>query len=156
MGQGVPSGWWRDGGENATITSVQVPLLLLADFANVADGNKLNILGVFTSILSETFPCVHPQMALIAQFRAERTEYGTFELAIRVLSEDGETVFEAKGNLEIPKGQFTEKTIAQVFQLNGLSFKKPGEYSIVAFINGEERNRYALLVQQQTAQPKDG
>lgn len=95
-------------------------------------------------------------MALIAQFRAERTEWGKFELAIRVLSEDGEKVFEAKGSLDIPEGLFAEKNIAQVFQLNGLSFKKPGEYSIVAFINGEERNRYTLWVEQQPSQPKDG
>ena len=127
---------------------MKVPLLLLADYVNVAQGNKLNIMGVFTTITADAFPYVHPSMMLVAQFRADPTESGDFKLALRIMAADGERVFDAKGDLTIPNGKFEEKNIAQLFTLNNVKFPKPGEYAVVGLINGEERQRYTLWLQQ--------
>lgn len=140
----LPGGGWQAGGKNATIPPVQVPLLLLADFASVAEG-KLNILGVFDEIKAATLPAVHPQMALVAQFRAGRNESGTYKLTVRVIDEDGKKLFDATGDMNIDD-QFQEKTLNNVFMIHGLKFEKYGEYSVVALINGEERKSYKFDV----------
>ena len=37
---------------------------VLADYASVSENNKLNIMGIFTNIMSVTEPIVQPQMML--------------------------------------------------------------------------------------------
>jgi hypothetical protein len=143
--QRVPSDGWQDGRGNATISDVQVPLLLLADFANQTAEGKLNILGVFGEIACSSFPAMHAQMAVIAQFSANRNESGTYKVTVRMVDQDGSKVFDATGEMEVPD-VFEEKLMNQVFVIKNLIFQKAGEYSVVALINGEERNSYRLVV----------
>jgi Family of unknown function (DUF6941) len=145
-GQRVPSDGWQDGRGNATIPDVQVPLLLLADYVNATAENKLNIMGVFTSINASSLPYTLPQMVLIAQFRADRTEYGDFSLKMEIRGEDGQRVFGAEGKINIPDGKFEEKNFAQVFTLNNILFEEAGEYSVNAFVNNELKGKMSLTV----------
>ena len=127
-------------------SDMQVPLLLLADYANATKDGKLNIMGTFSLMGVKDFPAVHPKMVVVVVFRAERTESGTFTLSIQLMDEDGKTVFKAEGHIEIPDGVFKEKNMQQIFELTGVRFEKPGDYSLIALVNGEERQRYSLRV----------
>ena len=48
---------------------MEVQVAVLADCANVAAGEKLNIMGIFDTIFARDFPTVHPFMALALRFR---------------------------------------------------------------------------------------
>jgi len=49
---------------------MEVVLAVLADYANVSQEGKLNIMGIFDIISSEKFPTFHPEMKLVVQFEA--------------------------------------------------------------------------------------
>ena len=55
---------------------MEITKALVADYANVAEGGKLNVLGIFTTIFTASFPAVHPSMQLIFMWEASKVEAG--------------------------------------------------------------------------------
>jgi hypothetical protein len=140
--------------ERNTIMFMEAPLLLLADYANFTGDKKLNIMGVFTSIRAPHFPWPHPQMYVVAQFRATPHEHGDFKTEIRLVDADGKRVFSVGADMSVPEtdGVLQEKNLGQIFVLNGLVFDKPGDYALLALLNGEEKARYNLVVEHRPKQ----
>lgn len=50
---------------------MQVPLAVLADYANVTADGKLNIMGIFDIIYAPQVSFVHPQMQLVMKLRTD-------------------------------------------------------------------------------------
>lgn len=46
---------------------MNVEIAALADYANIAQGDKLNISGIFNAIWVKDFPAIHPSMVLAAE-----------------------------------------------------------------------------------------
>ena len=112
---------------------MKIPVALLADEANISQEGKLNILGAFDRIAAARYPTLHPRMVFVFRVHAEYADAGErFPTRVRLMDEDGATLFEANGELTAPKllpGEFT--TANQLFSLVGVRFPRPGHYKFV-------------------------
>src|SRR5438876_3274878 len=73
--------------------TMEVTVAVLADAANIAKGEKLNILGTFDRIAVPAFPWTHPFMVLALAFRLTYEDArATHELAVTIMDEDGHDV----------------------------------------------------------------
>ena len=126
---------------------MEVTLALLCDAANTTADGKLNILGTFDRITAGEFPAVHPAMSLVLRLTASPAEVGaTRELAIRVLSADGETLGEIRGQVEIgaPPGPGADVQLQWIFSLPNVRFPTPGPYAFHVLVGGDEKARVPL------------
>ena len=112
---------------------MKIPVALLADEANISQEGKLNILGAFDRIAAARYPTLHPRMVFVFRVHAEYADAGErFPTRVRLMDEDGGTLFEATGELTAPRlspGEFI--TANQVFSLVGVRFPRPGHYKFV-------------------------
>lgn len=115
---------------------VNIPMAFLADEANVSQEGKLNVMGIFDRITAATFPVVHPKMVFAFRLQAEYQDSGQpFPVRVRLMDEDGGTVFEANGEITapvVPPGEFI--TANQMFALVGVQFPRPGTYKFVVTV----------------------
>lgn len=127
---------------------IQVSLALLADCANVSREGKLNILGIFDRLHSQSVPAVHPQMHLVLSFEADRSDAEkSHPLAIDLIDGDGARLFSLGGELRFgtpPPGE--QVRVNQVVQLNGLQFPRYGTYDFKVVVNNEVRRSVPLSV----------
>ena len=54
---------------------MEIPFLLVADYANITVEQKLNVMGIFGNIGASQFSFMHPEMYLVAQLKARPAEY---------------------------------------------------------------------------------
>jgi hypothetical protein len=112
---------------------MKIPVALLADEANISQEGKLNVLGAFDRISASRFPTLHPRMVFVFRVHAEYADAGErFPTRVRLMDEDGGTLFDAAGELVAPKlapGEFI--TANQIFSLVGVRFARPGHYKFV-------------------------
>ena len=117
---------------------MRVTLALLADGANVSREGKLNILGVFDTLFSRTFPITHPQMQLVIRLEADATEVGrTRALEVRFASEDGRILFRVPGSMTIgrpPLGGGVR--LEHILTLNNVQVEAPGLYRFDILVDG--------------------
>jgi hypothetical protein len=59
---------------------MKATLAVLADYANVTQDGKLNIMGIFHEVNAPFLPFPLPQMFLVASFKVESAEYGKEQL----------------------------------------------------------------------------
>lgn len=125
-----------------------VQLAVLADGANIAHGNKLNILGAFSALAATQFP-----ITLVSHVLALRLELvyedGGREHALEVSLEDadGRPTFRASRGLgiaPIPPGEHQYHD--EILQLTGVGFLRPGVFSYVIRWDGQEAARVPLHV----------
>ena len=134
---------------------MRVSLGLLADYANVSDSGKLNIMGVFQAMNSAAFPYVHPQMYLVLQFEIDRSEVGKKrKLEVSLINEDGLALFSVGGEMEIPKPP-DPKLVAggpvvfnNLLGFQGLVFEKPGNYEFKVLVGDDHKHSVPLKVLQ--------
>jgi hypothetical protein len=136
---------------------VKIPTALLADEANVSQEGKLNVMGVFDRIAAGAFPTVHPKMVFVFRVQADYGDAGQqFAVRVRLMDEDGATLFEASGDIVAPQvgpGEFV--TANQLFTLVGIRFEQPGSYKFVVQL-GELPAHETPLMLVQAARPEGG
>lgn len=125
-------------------------MAILADEANVSQEGKLNVLGIFDRIAAAGFPTVHPKMVFVFRVQAEFGDSGQlFPVHVRLMDEDGETLFEATGELGAPRvgpGEFLSSN--QVFALVGTRFPRAGSYKFVVNVGDLPPHETPLTVVQ--------
>lgn len=133
---------------------MDVGLALLADYANVTADGKLNILGLFDTIVADRFPAVHPQMQLIFQLEAHPSEAGKQkQVEVRLMTEDGRTVLAMSSDMALQLKD-TLRPIAemmksqQIIGFHGVRFEKPGTYQFAILVNGDTKKTVSLKVQE--------
>lgn len=129
---------------------MKIPVTLLADEANISQEGKLNVLGAFDRIASARFPTMHPRMVFVFRVQAEYADAGrVFPTRVRLMDEDGGTLFDAAGELVAPPlapGEFT--TANQIFSLVGVRFPRPGVYKFVLTVGDSPPHETPLRVMQ--------
>jgi len=128
---------------------MEIPFAVLADSANISEGGKLNVLGIFDRITASSFPTLHPHMQLVVTFEADQIEVGQQKpVEIRLSDGDGNQMFSITGTLAIPrsKEQGYPIRINQIFPLSGVVFMKSGDYQFDIFVNNEPKKRVAFAV----------
>jgi hypothetical protein len=125
-------------------------LFLAADYANVSREGKLNVMGIFNSINSVTFPTRHSSMHLVAKLGAELGEYGqNRDFTIKLLGEDGAQIMDLSGQLQIPKGEIGKKPEVNIIvELKDIVFPKPGPYQFVLLVDKDQKDELSLYVNQ--------
>ena len=73
-------------------------LILAADYANITNDGKLNVMGIFREINASHFPARHPSMHIVVILGAELGEYGqTRILTIKLRDPDGNEIMSLSG-----------------------------------------------------------
>lgn len=129
---------------------MKVPLALLADYANIAREDKLNVMGVFNRILAKEFPTVHAEMRLVFRLEAEPSERGRdATVEIKLLDADANVLHHVKGRVGVPQ-ESRQPTIEiiQILRLTGLVFEKPGDYRFDILVDGDLKANVPFTVEQ--------
>ncbi len=127
---------------------MNVEIAALADYANIAQGDKLNISGIFNAIWVKDFPAIHPSMVLALRFVLEYEDGGK-EHALEVLIEDPDAKQFAKAEAKldtpkIPPGQVL--TANHILQFTGIGMKKPGKVIFRIVWDGQTKQQVYLRV----------
>lgn len=125
---------------------MELILGVVADAANRAVGDKLNILGVFHSIFSAQFPVVHPHLALALEFRAAPLEKGrSFDFEITLRGPDGQAVMQIGGQMQISQdAPMLSPIVPMDINLNNCQFPVEGNYRFEISVNGERKGEVPL------------
>jgi hypothetical protein len=128
---------------------IQVPLALLADYANVSREGKINILGVFDQIYAASVPALHPQMQLVLTLLADRGEAKKeHKIKIELIDQDGTPVsvkIEGTFKFDPPKAG-DDVRINQTILLNHVVFNKYGDYSFKIIIDNDVKRSIPLKI----------
>jgi hypothetical protein len=129
---------------------MKLPVLLVADYANTTSDGKLNVMGIFQNISAVSFPTMHPEMYVIAQFAAGPAEYGRkFNIEIKLLNEDGAEVVSFSTEAQVPHGvpgQVINMPI--LLRLVNTAFQEPGTYQFSVLVDGDEKDSLSIQVNQ--------
>jgi hypothetical protein len=117
---------------------MQLRIAALADYTNITDNGKLNILGIFSQIHATAVPAVHPQMQFVVQFAFDPIEVGEKKIRIVLQDEDANPLLTAEGTLLIQPPPTPDPIIVnQILVLNNVAFPHFGSYEFVVEVDGE-------------------
>jgi len=125
---------------------------LVADSAEVAEGGKLNIMGVFGSIKASQFPATHPKMCLVIRFEVLSVEFGTEkDLRIALVGPSGKEAAAMEGKFAVrlddpSRGAPLMVEHDQVIQWNDIVFPEPGGYAFHILVQGDPKGSVPLTL----------
>jgi len=118
---------------------MDVPLFLVAEYANKSENGTLNVLGIFNIIKSMQFPARHRLLYLVVRIALE---YGEFDVEhdfkILFIDEDGHELGENIGKLKVARPDTGGRVFADlIIQVGDLILEKPGPHEFKFIINRE-------------------
>jgi hypothetical protein len=126
---------------------MDVPLAVLADYANVSREGKLNIMGIFAEIRPAAFPALVPSMHLVLVLRYGPAERGeTKEIVIRALDADGNIMVELRTTVPIAADAPLVGTVQSIVSINGMAFQHAGDYAFDVLVGGEPKAHVGFTV----------
>ena len=130
---------------------MEVNLAVLADYANVSQDGKLNIMGIFQEVNPPVLPFALPQMFLVVSFEARAAEFeATKTISIVLMDGDGNDMIRLEGEVPVPRPlrPGSRAYVNQVLGLNGIRFAEAGDYSFEVLVGGETKESVSLHVNQ--------
>jgi len=128
----------------------------LADAADARPGQKFAVIGGGVSRLGgPQFPLRHPHLALVCGLNVTTPELGAeHELQFVLLTPEGQQLSNANAKI-MANGPGDGRDTILTFSLDmwNLSFPGPGDYSIRILVDGSERKRLPLVVEQREQAP---
>jgi hypothetical protein len=128
---------------------MDVTVAVLADYANVSQDGKLNIMGIFEEINPPVLPFALPQMYLVLSFSAGPAEADTVRnIRIPLLHSDGQEIFSLKAQMRVPKANRpgSRAYMNEAIGLAGLKFAQAGDYAFHILIGDDEKATVPLHV----------
>ena len=127
----------------------------LADAAEARPGQKFAVIGGGVSRLGgPAFPLRHPHLALVCGISVTAPEFGKeHDIQFVLLTPDGKQLSNANAKV-LANGPPDGRDSILTFSLDlwNLTFPAPGDYSIRILVDGSERKRLALVVEQRDPQ----
>ncbi len=126
---------------------MQIRIAVLADYASISLGDKLNVLGIFSNIFARSEPVVHSQMQLVMQFEFDPSEAGKKDVRVVLTDEGGQELLQMGGSIVVPRvppGQ--SSTVNQIIVLNNTNLPHFGRYEFRATVNGRLEATIPLTV----------
>lgn len=119
--------------------------LHLCDYAFIAEGGKLGLVGIFDRVGVGAVPAVINPFHVVAVFESD-TEYAT-EIELIILGPEDKAVFNAKGPFRLQAG----KNHNFLMGIAGFKVEKPGTYTVRFMEKGNElaRMEFPILIVQQ-------
>ncbi len=126
---------------------MHIRIAVLADYASISLGDKLNVLGIFSNIFARAEPIVHAQMQLVLQFEFDASEAGKKSARIILQDDDGRELLSMNGEITVPRAPHGEPAVVnQILLLNNTSFPKFGHYQFEVLLNGRLEATIPLTV----------
>jgi hypothetical protein len=117
---------------------MQLRIAALADYTNITQNGKLNILGIFSQIQASQIPAVHPQMQLVLQFSFEVLETGSKSIKVILQDVDGRSILTVDGVINLPTHLGPDPIILnQVMQMQNVAFPNFGSYEFAIELDGQ-------------------
>lgn len=128
---------------------MQVEVAVLADYANMAENSKLNVMGMFDRITAPSFPATHAYMVLALRLRIEWEDRSTtHHIQIALEDADGRVLGGGDGKLvvgPIPPGE--RSIVSQILPFANLEFPRAGEYHFRVSWDGQPKATIPLTLQ---------
>jgi len=128
---------------------VDVTVAVLADYANVSQDGKLNIMGIFQEVNAPSLPFVLPQMFLVLSFSAGPAEFNTARnVRVVLLHSDGKEILGLEAQMQVPRPDRpgSRAYINQAIGLAGVAFEQPGDYAFSVLVGDDEKATVPLHV----------
>ncbi|MEN9575628.1 MAG: hypothetical protein RL514_3483 [Verrucomicrobiota bacterium] len=127
---------------------MEVQIASLCDSA--ADyGGKLCLIGAFDTILVRQFPAHHPFCSVALRIVFRDTDEGKHTLRVNLIDDDGQSLLPGMPTtpleIRMPENQFFA-SVNLVFNLQGMRFTRPGQYSLDITLDGTMIARIPLQV----------
>ena len=121
--------------------------LHLCDYAFIAEGGKLSLIGIFDRVGVTTVPAVINPFHVVAVFGSDTER--TTEIELAILDPEDKAVFNVKGPLNLQAGKNHNFFIG----IAGFKIEKPGTYTIRFMEKGNElaRMEFPVLIVDQNA-----
>jgi len=132
---------------------MDVTVAVLADYANVSQDGKLNIMGIFQEVNPPVLPFALPQMYLVLAFSAGPAEFNKVRnIRIPLLHSDGQEILAMEAQMPIPepKRAGSRSYINQAIGLTGVTFERPGDYAFSILVGDDEKATVPLHVNKPT------
>lgn len=130
--------------------AMDVNLAVLADYANVSQDGKLNIMGIFQEVNAPFLPFPLPQMYLVLSLVASPAEAGSRrDMRVVLVDGDGSEVLSLDANLQVPHNPTrpgSRAIINEAIGLLGVQFLRGGEHAFSIQIGGDEKASVPLYV----------
>jgi hypothetical protein len=126
---------------------VEAKTILVADYANIAEGGKANVMGIFRDIYSQGFPARQSEMFLIVVLQASAAEKGQKrKVTIKLMNADAsQMLVDYSQTFDIPDAPPGRKPeINIVLRMRDLVFEKPGPYSFSVLVDNDEKATYPI------------
>lgn len=106
---------------------MKTSLAFLCDAANVTGENKLNVLGVFSTIASKRFPVTFPSLSLVLRLESDLEEAGDHSIAVRLIDSDGQDVL---ARMDVPvRLEKAGEDLMSITTMAMVTFPRAGDYS---------------------------
>lgn len=128
---------------------MKVSLAVIADYANLSQEGKLNILGIFDRVHVRAFPGGLPQAFLVVRLVAALEELGTqHRLRFRLTDPDGRHLSELSIELAVPHEGFAETRAIDLILPAApmLIFEREGPHELAVAIDEADQHRIKLTV----------
>ena len=121
---------------------------VLCDELRREDNGKFILLGLFEAIAGMQFPLSYGSLTVVNRWCNGE---GKFKQRIRIVSSSNETIVETEDSpIELPA---TLANVTSVSIFRNTKFPQPGRYWVEVLLDGDLKQRYALMVLQVQAQP---
>jgi hypothetical protein len=131
----------------------------LADAAEARPGEKFAVIGGgVTRLGGAQFPLNHPHLSLVCGLTVTAPEFGVeHELQFVMLTPTGQQLSNATAKV-MANGPTDGRDTVLTFSIDmwNLAFPQSGDYSIRILVNGSERKRLPLIVEQHIHEPGPG
>jgi uncharacterized protein DUF6941 len=131
----------------------------LADAAEARPGEKFAVIGGgVTRLGGAQFPLGHPHLALVCGLSVTAPEFGVeHDLQFVMLAPSGQQLSNATAKV-MANGPSDGRDTVLTFSIDmwNLAFPEAGDYSIRILVNGSERKRLPLIVEQHAHQGVPG
>lgn len=127
---------------------MKVKFAVLADYSNITQEGKINILGVFDIIHAPQFPAQHLEMQLVMRFEADISERGQQkEVQVRLINERGEKILELSGRMAIGEAKPGDLLFfTHVLTFQNVVFPSAGDYQFDVYVEGRLQSTVPLKV----------
>jgi hypothetical protein len=121
-------------------------IFTFCDFAQESNG-KLTIVGTFDTIITNTFPCIHPQLFVVIRMRFNIGEFTTHPFRIETRDLDGAACIKPiSGSINVKSTNNATTVSHFVLGANNLRFTMPGVTNFILYIDDKEIASIPLYV----------
>ena len=128
---------------------MEIVAWVIAERVERHPNGNMSIHSMFNALYAEHFPAVVPQLTLFLRtvFQAHEAAGPPIPISIRLINEDGDSVFDARHDVQLPAptDAFTWAQWDEALVLDRLPIPAVGEYAFEVWISGERRSVLPLI-----------